>query len=122
MSDPLPPETGRPLPPSPEEYERLRRAQEALRESPQVKSDQQRQRRDANDGVMQKYLRYTGLGVQFLFTLGLPILGGWALDNWLGLLPKTPAFIIAGSLIGMAAAMWGVIRGVARMEKEEAGK
>ncbi len=119
MTDPDRPEKEGPKAPSPEEYERLRKAQDALRATQPVAAEERRQSRDVADGAMQKYLRYTGVGLQFLFTLGLPILGGWALDNALGMLPKTPAFTIAGSVLGMAAAMYGVIRGVARMEGED---
>lgn len=117
MTDPLPPDQGRP--PSPEDYERLRRAHDELRQTHEVRSELQRRAKDNDRGALQKYLRYTGLGLQFLFTLGLPIAGGWALDNALGLLPRTPVFLIAGSILGMVAAMWSVVRAVSRMEGED---
>lgn len=68
---------------------------------------------------MQAWLRYSGLGVQFVVTLGLPIAGGYWLDAKLGTLP---VFVVIGALLGMAAAMVGVIRAVARMEGQDAGR
>ncbi|GIK52015.1 MAG: AtpZ/AtpI family protein [Planctomycetaceae bacterium] len=100
--------------PSPDEYARLKRAAEELREKPAVRGMKASGRPD--QGSMQAWLRYSGLGVQFVAVLGLPIAGGFWLDRWLGTLP---AFLVSGAVLGMAAAMAGVIRAVSRMEGQD---
>ncbi len=117
-----PPEPDRGSPPSQEDYENLRRQAEALRQSPQVRRERELESRSRDRGEMSKYLRYTGLGLQFAATLGLPMAGGYALDLWLGLLTKFPVFLLTGALLGISAAMYGVIRAVSRMEGEDSRK
>jgi F0F1-type ATP synthase assembly protein I len=102
----------KPVPPSPDEYERLRRAAELLRESADKTGDRPATRHTQD---LRKYMRYTGLGVQFLAMLGLPMAAGWWLDGMTG---SRPWLMAGGSVVGMIAAMVFVVRSVLRMESE----
>lgn len=61
------------------------------------------------------YFRYSTVGIQFAVTMAVMTAAGWGLDYWLGTLPW---FLVAGSLGGTVAAMYGVIKQVLRVEGE----
>ncbi|MCL4282304.1 MAG: AtpZ/AtpI family protein [Flavobacteriales bacterium] len=50
------------------------------------------------------YARFSGIGFQMAGIIGLGAYGGWWLDGRTGW--KFPVFTLAGSLGGVAAAMW----------------
>jgi len=106
-------ELKRPEIPTPGEYEKLRKAAADLREVPTVKSQQEQEKRSVSLDSTQRYLRYTGIGLQFLVIMGLPLGLGFFADGWLGTLP---AFILTGAVLGIVAAMVFVVREVLRME------
>ncbi|MEM7372871.1 MAG: AtpZ/AtpI family protein [Bacteroidota bacterium] len=54
------------------------------------------------------YLRYTGLGFEFLACILLFVGAGYALDNWLE--TEKPWFMLVFSLLGSAAAIYLVVR------------
>ena len=54
------------------------------------------------------YLRYTGLAMQMLVTIGLGVFLGLKLDEWVD--TKTPWFTIGCSLFFIAAALISLIR------------
>jgi F0F1-type ATP synthase assembly protein I len=102
----------KPVPPSPGEYEKLRREADSLRESEGVDQAKQ-QARLSGQQDMGKYLRYTGIGLQFLVMMGLPMALGWWLDGVIG---TRPWLMVGGAVLGIVAAMVFVVRTVARME------
>lgn len=104
----------RPVKPSSGEYESLRREAESLRQL--GGENRAQQSRVQSLGEMNKYMRYTGMGVQFVVMMGLPMALGWWID---GLAGTRPWVMVAGALLGIVAAMVGVIRTVARMERQD---
>ncbi|OZI06322.1 hypothetical protein BWI93_21175 [Siphonobacter sp. BAB-5385] len=56
------------------------------------------------------YIRYTGLAMQMLVTIGVGVFLGLKLDEWVG--TKTPWFTIGCSLFFIAAALISLIRGL----------
>jgi hypothetical protein len=53
-------------------------------------------------------LRYSGLGMQLLFTIGLSAWGGYALDKYLGL--KFPAFLLTFVFLSFGGSMYLLYR------------
>ena len=51
--------------------------------------------------------KYVALGLTFAGGIVMFVLGGWALDRWLGL---TPLFTIAGTLVGAVLSFLSVYR------------
>ncbi len=103
-------------PPSPDQYERLKQQAETLRQSElSGRSDGAQKRARAQQG-MQAYVRYTGMGLQFVLMILLPMGGGYLLDDWLG---TSPWLVAAGALLGAVAAMVWLVRAVARMEARD---
>ena len=49
-------------------------------------------------------IRLTGIGFFFAICIVLGIVGGLAVDSWLG---TRPLFILLGLFLGLAAAFWG---------------
>ena len=107
----------KPVPPSPSEYEKLRREADSLREIEGVDEAKQ-QARVSSQQDMGKYLRYTGLGLQFLVMMGLPMALGWWLDGMLG---ARPWLMAGGAVLGIVGAMVFVVRTVLRMEGTDKG-
>ena len=101
----------KPVPPSSGEYENLRREAESLRQLGGESKAQQS--RVQSMGEMNKYMRYTGMGVQFVVMMGLPMALGWWID---GLAGTRPWLMVAGAVLGIVAAMVFVVRTVLRME------
>ncbi len=62
---------------------------------------------------MQSYVRYTGIGMQFLLMMLLPMGAGYWLDTWLGTLPW---ILVAGAALGAVGGMTWLVRSVRRME------
>lgn len=56
------------------------------------------------------YIRYTGMAMQMLVTIGVGVFLGLKLDEWVG--TKTPWFTIGCSLFFIAAALISLIRGL----------
>jgi F0F1-type ATP synthase assembly protein I len=56
---------------------------------------------------MKGYVRYSGMATQMLVVIGGLTWGGWALDKWLD---TKPLFVVIGSLLGVALAMYLVIK------------
>jgi F0F1-type ATP synthase assembly protein I len=109
----------RPEPPSPDQYERLKREAEALRQSKlSGRSDDAARRRTLQSG-MHAYMRYTGIGLQFVIALLLPVGLGYWLDSKLG---TSPWLLVAGAVLGAIGAMVWVVRTVLRMERRDAGR
>ncbi|MCB9894837.1 MAG: AtpZ/AtpI family protein [Planctomycetes bacterium] len=112
------PENGdskRPEPPSPDQYERLKKDAELLRNSKQSgRSDEANRRQSLNRG-MQSYVRYTGIGIQFLMIMLLPTGLGYWLDDLLGI---SPVLVIVGAVLGSVGAMVWVVKTVFRMESK----
>jgi F0F1-type ATP synthase assembly protein I len=104
----------RPQPPPPQDYERLRRAAEELRQLPlSGRSARDEHRRRLQRG-MHNYIRYTGIGMQFVLLLLLPVGLGYLGDRWWG---TSPWLVVAGAAVGSVAAMVWVVRAVVRMEE-----
>jgi F0F1-type ATP synthase assembly protein I len=53
------------------------------------------------------YLKYTGMGVQMLGSIGLGIWGGLKLDELMGI---SPAMTLVCSLLGLGAALYLVVK------------
>jgi F0F1-type ATP synthase assembly protein I len=53
------------------------------------------------------YLKYTGMGVQMLGSIGLGIWGGLKLDELMG---SSPAMTLVCSLLGLGAALYLVVK------------
>jgi len=113
------PENGdakRPEPPSPDEYEKLRREADELRRTKlSDQSPEAVRRRDLQRG-MGNYVRYTGIGMQFLLIMLLPVGLGYWLDDWLG---TSPALILVGAGLGAVGAMTYVVKSVFKLESKE---
>lgn len=103
----------RPEKPSRDEYERLQREAEALRQSPGSGQTAQDERRRAALGGMHAYMRYTGIGIQFVLLMLVPMGLGYWLDGLLGI---SPWLMFAGALAGGVGAIVWVVRSVFRME------
>ena len=116
------PENGdskRPEPPSPDQYERLKKDAELLRNSKQSgRSDEAHHRQNLHRG-MQSYVRYTGIGIQIVLIILLPTGLGFWLDDVLG---TTPVLVLVGVALGATGAMVWVVKTVFRMESKSAGK
>lgn len=109
-------ESGRPEPPSPDQYGSLKREAEALRQSTlSGRSDDAVKRRGLQRG-MHSYIRYTGIGLQFLLAMLLPLGIGYWLDGLLGTVPWLTA---GGAVLGAVGGMAWVIRTVLRLEAGE---
>jgi F0F1-type ATP synthase assembly protein I len=104
----------KPVAPSPGEYEKLRHEAESLRHLGGESKAQQS--RAQSLGEMNKYMRYTGMGMQFVVMMGLPMALGWWID---GLVGSRPWLMVAGAVLGIVAAMVFVVRTVLRMEAAE---
>ena len=48
----------------------------------------------------EQFIRFTGLGFQWLFTFGLMGVLGYYLDNWLGTLPLFLVLFLISALVG----------------------
>jgi F0F1-type ATP synthase assembly protein I len=100
-------------PPSPEEYERLRRDAEALRQTKQSGHSDEAVRRSKIKGGTHAYIRYTGIGLQFMLMIVLPLGLGYWTDTWLGTLPW---LTVVGAGLGSVGGMVWVVKSVSRME------
>lgn len=106
----------RPVPPSPDQYQKLQREAEQLRGLPASEdSDQARHKRQVQGG-MAAYARYTGIGMQFVLTMLLPMGAGWLIDGWL---KTTPWLLVTGAGLGAVMGMVFVVRTVFRMEAKD---
>lgn len=104
----------KPVPPSSGEYQKLHHEAESLR---QIGGESKAQQTRAHSlGEMNKYMRYSGMGVQFVVMMGLPMVLGWWID---GLVGTRPWLMVGGAVLGIVAAMVSVIRTVARMERQD---
>ncbi|MFZ6009663.1 MAG: AtpZ/AtpI family protein [Bacteroidota bacterium] len=56
------------------------------------------------------YLKYSGLGLQLLASIGVCGWVGYKLDQWLGI--KFPAFMLLLGLLGFAGTMYQVYRSI----------
>lgn len=65
------------------------------------------EKKEESDGL-RNFTRYSGLGIQMGVIIFISVWGGKKLDHLL--LLKTPLFTIILSLLGVAAAMWTVIK------------
>lgn len=103
---PFPP----PEKPSDHEYNRLQEsANELRRKAPKDGPSQTGAGLEKTNSL----LRYTGLGMQFVLVMLLPMGGGYGLDVWLDTLPW---FTLGGFALGATAAMWSLIRESNRMK------
>jgi F0F1-type ATP synthase assembly protein I len=57
----------------------------------------------------QDYLRFTSLGIQFAVTFGLPVLGGYWIDQWLS---TGPWILLVGTALGAVAAYYLLVKAV----------
>lgn len=103
----------RPEPPSPDQYERLMREAEALRQSKLSGRSDDAVKRSTMQRGMHAYVRYTGIGLQFLLAMLLPVGLGYWLDS---LLATSPWLTAGGAVAGAAGAMVWVVKTVLRME------
>jgi F0F1-type ATP synthase assembly protein I len=109
-------ENKRPEPPSPDEYGRLQKNADQLRQSAlSDRSDKEVKRRRQQEGL-HAYVRYTGIGLQFALVMALPTGAGYLLDGWLGTLPW---ITVVGAVFGGVGAMVWVVRAVDRMENRD---
>ena len=60
------------------------------------------------------FLRYSGLGIQLMLTIGLAAWGGYALDKYLGL--KFPAFLISFVFLAFGGVMYLLLRALKNNE------
>lgn len=105
--------------PSRQDYAQLERKAEALRQSPQSgKSDEVERRRKIQGGV-NAYARYTGIGIQFVLVMLIPMALGYWLDGLLGI---SPWLVASGALVGGVGAMVWVVKAVFRMENRNGNK
>jgi F0F1-type ATP synthase assembly protein I len=105
--------------PSQQQYEQLQREAETLRQSPQSgKSAEQQRKRDIQGGV-NAYARYTGIGIQFVLVMLIPMGLGYWLDGLLGI---SPWLVVTGALLGGVGAMVWVVHAVFRMENRAGDK
>ena len=58
--------------------------------------------------------RMAGLGMEVSFQVAAGALLGWGFDQWRG---TTPKGIMTGSIIGIAVAMWSLVRGSLKMNR-----
>jgi F0F1-type ATP synthase assembly protein I len=112
-------ETKRPETPSPDEYEKLRIGADALRQASMSDQSEKAVRRRKLQGGMHAYVRYTGIGLQFVLTIGLGLLAGYGLDHLLG---TDPWLMMVGALVGSVGAMVWVVKTVLRMEARSGAK
>lgn len=59
------------------------------------------------DTKLGSYLRYSGVGIQFLVSVLLCIWGGWWLDDVAG---TSPLFLVLGAFLGFAAGTWTIYK------------
>ena len=102
-------------PPSSDEYARLKDEADGLRET--SLSDQSRRavKRQRVQAGMHSYVRYTGIGMQFVLVVILGVAGGYGLDVLFG---TTPWLLLVGAILGSVGAMVWVVRTVLRMENK----
>jgi F0F1-type ATP synthase assembly protein I len=112
-------ETERARPPSPEEYRRLREEAEELRQSRESEQSDKAVRASEIRGGMHAYIRYTGIGIQFVLVVLLGVGGGYGLDQLLG---TEPWLLVAGAVVGSVGAMVFVVLTVLRMERRNKEK
>lgn len=62
---------------------------------------------------MQSYVRYTGIGMQFLLIMLAPMALGYFADEFFG---STPALVLVGAGLGAAGAMTYVVKSVFKLE------
>jgi F0F1-type ATP synthase assembly protein I len=113
------PVESRPDAPSREDYERLKRDAEALRQSPQSGKSVETERRRAVQGGMNAYMRYTGIGIQFVLVMLIPMGLGYWLDGLIGI---SPWLVVTGALLGGVGAMVWVVHAVFRIESRDGDK
>jgi ATP synthase protein I len=65
--------------------------------------------RDSFAEAMRRVAPFLNLGLTFAVTVGLGVAGGWWLDRWLN---TSPYLLLAGILLGLAAAFLGFFRAV----------
>lgn len=106
-------EDSQPQLPSPEEYSRLRKSAQSLRDQSSAGSLKSSSR--LMPSSVNSYARYTGIGIQFLFVMCAPLAAGYALDQWLG---TGFVLLLVGALLGAAGSMIYVVRAVARVESK----
>ncbi|MBX3461077.1 MAG: AtpZ/AtpI family protein [Planctomycetes bacterium] len=103
----------RPEAPEPEQYRRLEQEAEKLRQSAVSGQSDASRRRSRQQAGMHAYVRYTGIGMQFLLLMLLPMGAGYWADT---ALDTTPWLMVAGAVLGAIAAMTWLVRTVTRME------
>lgn len=96
--------------PSDHEYNRLRESADDLRRKAPKDGPKHSQ---AELAKTNSWLKYTGLGMQFVLVMLLPMGGGYWLDTWLDTLPWCT---LGGFGLGATAAMWSLIRESGRMK------
>ena len=69
---------------------------------------------DHLEGEIRVGWRMAGLGMEVSFQVAAGALLGWWFDQWRGTSPKG---ILTGSLIGIAVAMWSLIRGALKLNR-----
>ncbi|MCB9932849.1 MAG: AtpZ/AtpI family protein [Planctomycetes bacterium] len=99
--------------PSPGEYERLKKQADVLRETSLSDQSARAQKRRRLQSGMHAYVRYTGIGMQFVLVVVLGVAAGYGLDWLLG---TQPWLLLVGAMLGSAGAMIWVVRTVLRME------
>lgn len=105
----------RPEAPDPEEYRRLESEAEKLRQSAMSEQSDASRKRGRHQAGMHAYVRYTGIGMQFLVLMLLPMGAGYWADT---LLETTPWLLVTGAALGAVAGMTWLVRTVTRMESK----
>jgi hypothetical protein len=62
------------------------------------------------------FLRYSGLGIQLLVTIGAAAWGGYALDKYIGL--KFPAFLLTFIFVAFGGTMYLLYRALNKNSEE----
>ena len=72
-------------------------------------------------GRLNSYLRYTGLGIQFVVIFAFFVWGGHLIDGWVG--GEIPWFLLLGGLLGAGVATYKLYRTVFEpIDRERAEK
>lgn len=111
-------EMQRPEVPEPEQYRRLEIEAEKLRQSAMSEQSDASRKRSRHQAGMHAYVRYTGIGMQFLLLMLLPMGAGYWADS---ALETTPWLLVAGAVLGAIGAMTWLVRTVTRMESKDSG-
>lgn len=72
----------------------------------------------APDAGVASALRFAGAGFTFLASAGLMAFLGRLADRWFG---TGPVLLLAGTLLGVAVATYGLLREVMRMDRRSEG-